>query len=484
MRDISRYVLGIMLGVSLAGCNDPTTMGRFRATPVTNVILDNVGVVDEPPAVFEGARRPQVEDLLAQPKEYVIEPGDFLRVTIFELDAVGVQREEQVQVSNTGRITLPVIGTLMAAGRTELELTEEIVDKLSPNIIVNPQVSVSVLQSVSRRFYISGVAAPGPYPITGYDLRIRDAFAMAGGIPQFNADYAYVIRTVSEGAWDASDEDEWSQLPPRDMDELIPPLGSASRTPDAESDEPVQISSNWFSSGDDEPENVAAGRESRESVSFDSETTDPNETKPLKVVPSDGGFVLNEAAPAAGDMPLLPPLSEDVPQEMVAGLIGNEGGIPEQEVIRIDLNKLAGGDARENIVIRPGDDIHVPPTSVGIFYVYGQVRGPGPYQMTSGQRMTVKQVVAVAGGLSALAWPTRCEIVRRTGENQETIVPINLRMIMDGSAPDLFIKPGDIINIGSHPVAQWLAVVRSSFRATYGFGFVYDRNFADKDFGH
>jgi hypothetical protein len=55
---------------------------------------------------------------------------------------------------------------------------------------------------------------------------------------------------------------------------------------------------------------------------------------------------------------------------------------------------------------------------------------------------------------------------------------------MEGKAPNMFIKEGDVINIGSHPVARWLAVVRQSFRATYGFGFVYDRNFADKDFGH
>ena len=62
-------------------------------------------------------------------------------------------------------------------------------------------------------------------------------------------------------------------------------------------------------------------------------------------------------------------------------------------------------------------------------------------------------------------------------------IPINLEMIMQGTAPDMFLKPGDIINVGSHPTAQWIAVIRSSFRTTYGFGFVYDRNFADVDFG-
>ena len=60
---------------------------------------------------------------------------------------------------------------------------------------------------------------------------------------------------------------------------------------------------------------------------------------------------------------------------------------------------------------------------------------------------------------------------------------VNLEKLFAGTAPDLFIKPNDIINVGSHPISRWAAVIRNSFRSTYGFGFVYDRNFADKDIG-
>jgi hypothetical protein len=60
---------------------------------------------------------------------------------------------------------------------------------------------------------------------------------------------------------------------------------------------------------------------------------------------------------------------------------------------------------------------------------------------------------------------------------------VNLQSLFEGTAPDVFLKPDDIINVGSNPVSRWVAVIRQSFRATYGFGFVYDRNFADKDFG-
>jgi len=43
------------------------------------------------------------------------------------------------------------------------------------------------------------------------------------------------------------------------------------------------------------------------------------------------------------------------------------------------------------------------------------------------------------------------------------------------------VRPNDIVNVGTHPVATFLAVLRNAFRLSYGFGFVYDRNFADAD---
>jgi hypothetical protein len=57
---------------------------------------------------------------------------------------------------------------------------------------------------------------------------------------------------------------------------------------------------------------------------------------------------------------------------------------------------------------------------------------------------------------------------------------VNLKKIAEGTQPDFFIKPHDSINVGTHPSARWLAILRTAFRATYGFGFIYDRNFNDR----
>jgi len=162
---------------------------------------------------------------------------------------------------------------------------------------------------------------------------------------------------------------------------------------------------------------------------------------------------------------------------------GMEGG-PDSgaRLIRIPRDKLFSGNPRYNIVIKPGDTIHVPVDIVGEFCVYGNVNRVGYFNMT-GRRMTLKQAIAAAGGLGPLAWPKRVEIVRRIGREKEEIALVDFDKIASGELPDIFIKPDDLINVGTHPTSRWRAILRNAFRATYGFGFVYDRNFADRDFG-
>jgi len=215
----------------------------------------------------------------------------------------------------------------------------------------------------------------------------------------------------------------------------------------------------------------------------------------FELVPDEGASPLElepaeqEPAPRDGDIPVEPgrgdfALPQGYPRQpdFEMGWDDESLTIPQQEVIKLDLKKLRSGDWTQNIVIRPGDDIQIPFNATGIYSVMGQVARPGAYSL-AGQRLTLKQVISTAGPLTALAWPSRCEIIRRLGENKEETYLVNLEKLFAGTAPDLFIKPNDIINVGSHPVARWAAVIRNSFRTTYGFGFVYDRNFADKDIG-
>jgi protein involved in polysaccharide export with SLBB domain len=171
-----------------------------------------------------------------------------------------------------------------------------------------------------------------------------------------------------------------------------------------------------------------------------------------------------------------------VPPTETTPVLGVEQAVAGTRLIRIPADKLLAGDPRYNIVIKSGDSIIVPVDIVGEFCIMGNVNRTGYIPLT-GRPMTIKQAIAAAGGLGPLAWPKRCELIRRVGRKKEEIVMVDLDKIASGEQPDYFIKPHDLINVGTHATARWRAILRNAFRATYGFGFVYDRNFADRDFG-
>lgn len=172
---------------------------------------------------------------------------------------------------------------------------------------------------------------------------------------------------------------------------------------------------------------------------------------------------------------ILPPSRE----ELAAPSLEQEGA--KSRLIKIPADRLLAGDPRYNIVIKPGDSVFVPVDIVGEFYISGNVNRTGIIPLT-GRPMTLKQAIAAAGGLGPLAWPKRCEVIRRIGQKKEEIVMVDLDKIASGEQPDFFIKPNDTINVGTDATSRWRAILRNAFRATYGFGFVYDRNFADRDF--
>jgi hypothetical protein len=112
----------------------------------------------------------------------------------------------------------------------------------------------------------------------------------------------------------------------------------------------------------------------------------------------------------------------------------------------------------------------------------GNIAKPNFYALT-GRPLTLKMAIGLAGGLGPLAQPKHCEVTRRIGRNKEETVMVNLDKIARGEQPDFFIKAHDLINIGTDVAAMWRYQLRNAFRATYGFGFIYDRNFGNREFG-
>ena len=107
--------------------------------------------------------------------EYRLGPGDKVKVTVFgEEDLSG-----EYELGALGVVSMPLIGSVKGAGRTEKELGDAIAEKLLEGFLKNPRVAVEVLNY--RPFYILGeVKEPGSYPYVN-GMSIINAVAMGGG---------------------------------------------------------------------------------------------------------------------------------------------------------------------------------------------------------------------------------------------------------------------------------------------------------------
>jgi len=149
-------------------------------------------------------------------------------------------------------------------------------------------------------------------------------------------------------------------------------------------------------------------------------------------------------------------------------------------VIRIPYTLLKSGQLKYNVIIKPGDLIFVPSPTVGEYYMGGNVQAPGAYSLTA-RKITIMQALVAARGLNEVAWPSRTEIVRRLPGDKQVFVRVDLDKIAAGQEPDLYLKADDRVNVGTNAIAPFLAILRNGFRLTYGFGFLYDKNFANDD---
>lgn len=508
------------------GCSEkvlnPSQIGRFRPVPVVNVILDSLGVEDEPEPTYAGAEDPRPEDIILYEQDYAFGIGDVVRISIFELLQQGRNYVNDFIVTESGRISIPDVGQIRAAGLTEIKLEEEIRDILSPNILIDPVVTVTMMSSQSRIVSVSGngVSRSTRTQIPRTDFRLLDLIAASGGINEFNVSNIYVIREISgdttaipaesievsepekkaeisSGVKDIEllpvrpspeEKDDRIKSPQDEIFEIIAPYASGT----AQNNEIIMSSSEMITHKELEAlaTPIDFGNENSPNLGIFSEQS--SDSGRIEWIFEDGKWIPLRVE-TEKDKPDEEPdrkeeqfIGEKVPpeEETEPGYGWEQVGTGGKQVrvIRIPVDKLFGGDPRYNIVIRGGDSVSIPVDIIGEFYVMGNTARSGPINLT-GRPMTLKMAISAAGGLTPIAWPKKVEVIRRIGRNKEEIVMVDLDKIAQGLQPDFFIKPDDLINVGTHPTSIFRAVLRNAFRASYGFGFIYDRNFRNPDLG-
>ncbi|MCP4250932.1 MAG: hypothetical protein GY778_28175 [bacterium] len=511
---------------------DPTAVGDFGVER-TIEIRTSLSIQDSPIGV-PGATTPTPDDLVPTRRPYRFVSGDIMIVRIFELLARNTEATTQSTVDDMGNISLPFLGTVQVEGLSPRELEGDLKELLREREILN-DAEVVVEPQVRRKatFVVFGATAGSSiYPLGTVDFRLLQALSLAGGLSDVVTDI-YLFREETVPAGDASDQT--GAIPDAIPTEAATPETStpeqspdAAREPeDAEQTGAVDVVHLSSGLGDgataggglyalgrsDDPEPTAAPPATQpdtqsadpeaeleliESIApppraVDDPATAPAAPADAPVSTTQSSFIfLNgkwiEIQPKSGSetpvtQPVFepqPPVTErfDLPRPTVdwEAIAGQE---KQQRIIHVSAAALRDGDPRQNLVIRPGDIIRLVAGQAGEYYMMGQIARPGAYSLT-GRQLTLKAAIAAAGNLAPLAWPERCTVYRRLGEREE-MIQVNVDRIFAGEDPDFFIKRDDVVVFGTHPLSIFLAVVRNAFRLTYGFGFVYDRNFADVD---
>lgn len=171
--------ISLIMAASVAGCAGTPPP---QSTAELTVLTDS----RELPAPIRG-------DLTAGDRPALIGPLDTISVDVFNIP--DLSREMQVDAS--GRIAMPLIGTIDARGKTSEELAAAVEDALRGRYVRDPEVTVNIQSSVSQVVTVDGeVKDPGLYPVTN-QMTLMRVIASARGVSEFaRMEQVVILRTV------------------------------------------------------------------------------------------------------------------------------------------------------------------------------------------------------------------------------------------------------------------------------------------------
>jgi len=127
------------------------------------------------------------------PREYVVGPGDVLKVTVFQ----NADLTLEARVSENGTISYPLLNSVKVGGLSVTAVEKLIADGLrNGNFLKAPQVNVAVTEVRGHQASVLGLAnKPGRYPIEKAGLKLSDLIAMAGGVATGGSETVTLVGT-------------------------------------------------------------------------------------------------------------------------------------------------------------------------------------------------------------------------------------------------------------------------------------------------
>jgi polysaccharide export outer membrane protein len=156
----------------------PATTPRSGAGTTIPAPRGTAGTTAAPAST--AARAPATAGRPWNDQDYKLGPGDKLRIEVYREP----QMSQALQVRPDGKITLPLVGDVAAAGRTPIELRDSISSSLK-EYLANPVVTVIVQEAVAAQVYVIGEVSQSGTQVMQGPLTALQALAQAGGLKEF-----------------------------------------------------------------------------------------------------------------------------------------------------------------------------------------------------------------------------------------------------------------------------------------------------------
>jgi polysaccharide export outer membrane protein len=415
----------------------------------------------------------------AQPPEYRIGPKDVLKVSVWGHEDLS----RLVVVAADGSFQFPLIGDVHVAGLTPGRIETLLRDRLGKDYLVDPQVSVSVQEYRSQRVFVLGeVEKPGTYAMTG-PTTLLDVLSQAGGPGRNAGRQVVVVRfPASEGpvALGAAgsvtlranlkrllDGDGGENVLLQNGDTVFVPKltsffvlgevlrqGALAMEKETTALEAVTLAGGFTDRAAPNGAKILRKRPDGTQETIEIDLTDPKarevhlaEGDTLLVprgntffvsgeVRKPGAYQLEKSTTAFGAVTLAGGFTDKAGQSQ-AKLIRKSPSGQEQAVV-LDLS---GTDpAARDFQLRDGDTLLIP--SGNTFYVLGEVRKPGAYQLDAAT--TAVGAMTLAGGFTEKASQAHVKLTRRLASGQEQTTVFDLSGA-DPRAREFLLKDGDIL---------------------------------------
>jgi protein involved in polysaccharide export with SLBB domain len=157
----------------------PTFLRRSKAVLVAGCLAAASGALSAADPAVAGDSPAVTTTPLELQQTYRLSPNDLVRVKVFQEDDLTTE----MRLGRDGSSTFPLLGVVNLAGKTVEEAAASLRDALGKDYLVNPQITLTVVEYAKRRFTVLGqVQKPGSYELPGEEsVTLLQAIAMAGG---------------------------------------------------------------------------------------------------------------------------------------------------------------------------------------------------------------------------------------------------------------------------------------------------------------